>query len=264
MKTSPRGIDDLVLSEGLRLKAYRDSGGIWTVGVGHTSAAGPPQVVGGLTITEAEAKEILARDLAKFEARVNKIFPNVPQHVFDGAVSFDFNTGAINTASWPTHYKAGRLDSAERALKLWNKVKGTVVPGLTKRRAHEADLIFRGRTNAIKGQKLTRAMLEGMDIGALKKVEVSGARDVATEIKDLEQRTERQIAILEHLFRGRTVPGLGTCLDRADTDDSGEVDLSDAVGLLLHLFQGGPAPAIPFEERGRDPTVDPFFCYPGG
>src|SRR5215831_16209205 len=65
----------------------------------------------------------------------------------------------------------------------------------------ESDLIFRARTVAVKGAKLTREMLEGMDIGALKRIEVSGARDVATEIKDLEQRTERQIAILEHLYQ---------------------------------------------------------------
>ncbi|MFN8000806.1 MAG: DNA-directed RNA polymerase subunit beta [Acidobacteriota bacterium] len=64
----------------------------------------------------------------------------------------------------------------------------------------EAELVFRGRTVAEKGAKLTREMLEGMDIGALKRVEVAGARDVAAEIKDLEQRTERQIAILEHLY----------------------------------------------------------------
>ena len=64
----------------------------------------------------------------------------------------------------------------------------------------ESDLVFRGRTIADKGAKLTRQMLEGMDIGALKRVDVSGARDVAGEIKDLEQRTERQIAILEHLY----------------------------------------------------------------
>ncbi len=65
----------------------------------------------------------------------------------------------------------------------------------------EADLVFRGRTIADRGAKLTRDMLEGMDIGALKRVEVSGARDVAAEIKDLEQRTERQIAILDHLYQ---------------------------------------------------------------
>ncbi len=64
----------------------------------------------------------------------------------------------------------------------------------------ESDLVFRGRTIAEKGAKLTRDMLEGMDIGALKRVEVSGARDVAAEIKDLEQRTERQVAILDHLY----------------------------------------------------------------
>ncbi len=43
----------------------------------------------------------------------------------------------------------------------------------------ESDLIFRARTVAVKGAKLTREMLEGMDIGALKRIEVSGARDVA-------------------------------------------------------------------------------------
>jgi DNA-directed RNA polymerase subunit beta len=64
----------------------------------------------------------------------------------------------------------------------------------------EADLVYRGYIVAEKGTKLTREMLEGMDIHALKKIEVSGARDVAAEIKDLEQRTERQIAILEHLY----------------------------------------------------------------
>jgi DNA-directed RNA polymerase subunit beta len=64
----------------------------------------------------------------------------------------------------------------------------------------EADLVYRGHVVAEKGTKLTREMLEGMDIHALKKIEVSGARDVAAEIKDLEQRTERQIAILEHLY----------------------------------------------------------------
>ncbi len=65
----------------------------------------------------------------------------------------------------------------------------------------EADLVFRSRTIATRGSKLGRDMLEGLDIGALKKIEVSGARDVATEIKDLEQRTERQIAILDHLYQ---------------------------------------------------------------
>ncbi len=145
MRTSPRGIDDLVLSEALKTKAYRDSAGVWTIGVGHTASAGPPAPKAGMVITVQEAKDILARDLAKFEARVRKVLPNVPQHVFDGAVSFDFNTGQIHTASWVKHYKAGDMAQAEKNLKLWNKAGGKVLKGLVNRRQHEADLIFRGK-----------------------------------------------------------------------------------------------------------------------
>ncbi|HEX8998361.1 MAG TPA: DNA-directed RNA polymerase subunit beta, partial [Blastocatellia bacterium] len=85
-----------------------------------------------------------------------------------------------------------RIVEEERNKRIYELLEG---------RKLEADLTFRGRTVAEKGAKLTRDMLEGMDIGALKRVEVSGARDVAAEIKDLEQRTERQIAILDHLYQ---------------------------------------------------------------
>lgn len=146
MKTSPRGIEELILSEALKTTAYRDSAGVWTVGYGHTASAGPPVPKAGMKITVAEAKAILARDLAKFEAGVNKAFPEgVPQHVFDGAVSFHFNTGAISRASWVGHYRAGKMQQAESALKLWNKADGQTLQGLINRRKHEADLIFRGK-----------------------------------------------------------------------------------------------------------------------
>ncbi len=85
-----------------------------------------------------------------------------------------------------------RIVEEERNKRIYELLEG---------RKLESELVFRGRTIAEKGAKLTRDMLEGMDIGALKRVEVSGARDVAAEIKDLEQRTERQIAILDHLYQ---------------------------------------------------------------
>lgn len=51
------------------------------------------------------------------------------------------------------------------------------------------------------------------------------------------------------------------CLDAADVNDSGSLDLSDAVHLLNHLFRGGPAPLAPFPEAGADPTRrDPLDC----
>jgi len=85
-----------------------------------------------------------------------------------------------------------RILEEERNKRIYELIEG---------RKLEADLVFRGRTVAAKGVKLTREMVEGLDIGALKRIEVAGARDVASEIKDLEQRTERQIAILDHLYQ---------------------------------------------------------------
>jgi lysozyme len=59
--------------EGLKTKAYRDVGGIWTIGYGHTGAAGAPAVTPNMVITEAKADEILGADLAKFEERVSRL-----------------------------------------------------------------------------------------------------------------------------------------------------------------------------------------------
>lgn len=145
MKTSAKGVAAIALHEGVVTKAYRDVAGVWTIGVGHTSSAGPPTVGPGLVITRQQAMDILARDIARFEARVNKVLPNVSQNAFDGAVSFDFNTGAIDRAAWPTHYKMGRMDKAEAGLHAWNKAGGRIVQGLVNRRKAEADLIFRGK-----------------------------------------------------------------------------------------------------------------------
>ena len=50
------------------------------------------------------------------------------------------------------------------------------------------------------------------------------------------------IRLLEHLFLGTFQPG---CLDAADVDDSGRVDTTDAVTGLEFLFLGVSAPASP-------------------
>jgi lysozyme len=101
-----------------------------------------------MKVTADESKNILAHDLAKFEDRVERAMPGVPRDVFDGAVSFDFNTGAIHRASWVSKFKDGRFREAEASLKLWCKAGGRIVKGLVRRRADEADLIFRGKYGA--------------------------------------------------------------------------------------------------------------------
>jgi hypothetical protein len=51
-----------------------------------------------------------------------------------------------------------------------------------------------------------------------------------------------------------------TCADAADVDDDAVVNISDPVRLLNYLFLGGPAPAAPFPEGGRDPSLDSLRC----
>jgi lysozyme len=54
-------IEDLKKDEGLRLRAYRDTVGIWTVGYGHA------HVAPGTVWTEAEAEAQLLADIASAE-----------------------------------------------------------------------------------------------------------------------------------------------------------------------------------------------------
>ena len=50
------------------------------------------------------------------------------------------------------------------------------------------------------------------------------------------------------------------CPDAADVNDSGFVDLSDAVALLNFLFSGTYVPPDPIWVIGPDPTPDALSC----
>lgn len=152
MQTSEKGVAFIAALEGVVTRAYRDAGGTWTIGVGHTAAAGPPIPVAGMTITAAEANAILARDLPRYERRVTAALPNVAQTVFDGAVSFDFNTGAIDRATWVAAYRNGDTTLARLRLMDWVKAGGKTIAGLVRRREAEAELIFAGRYGASPAQ----------------------------------------------------------------------------------------------------------------
>jgi hypothetical protein len=65
------------------------------------------------------------------------------------------------------------------------------------------------------------------------------------------------VRILSVLFLGAPT---FTCADAADVDDDAVVNISDPVRLLNYLFLGGPAPAAPFPEGGRDPSLDSLRC----
>ncbi|MBX9596073.1 MAG: glycoside hydrolase family protein [Roseomonas sp.] len=150
LKTSDAGKQFLAGFEGVVLKAYPDpatGGKPWTIGVGHTAAAGKPVVSKGMTITRDQAFEILARDLATFEAWVIKLI-KVPlsQVQFDAMVSLCFNIGPGNftNSSVVRLFNAGKRLDAAAAFTLWNKADGKVMSGLIRRRAAERVLFETG------------------------------------------------------------------------------------------------------------------------
>lgn len=149
MKTSTNGLKFISKEEGNILKAYQDSVGVWTIGVGHTSVAGEPKVYKGLTITADQSQEILARDIVNVEKQVLS-YVKVPltQNQFDALVSLCFNIGPGNFGNSTLVKKLNTKDykGAAEQFSVWNKGtingKKTVMNGLVNRRAREKALFL--------------------------------------------------------------------------------------------------------------------------
>jgi lysozyme len=124
MDLSAIGHAVLVAREGRRLEAYRDSVGIWTIGIGHTSAAGPPLVTPGLRLTAAECDALFARDVGRFVRTVAAVAPaDLPDHAFDALVSLCFNIGegAFRRSAVVRRLNAGDRAGAAEAILMWNR-----------------------------------------------------------------------------------------------------------------------------------------------
>ena len=148
----PRNVNEAGLAlikqwEGRRLTAYKDPVGVWTIGYGHTDAAGPPAVKRGLKISEAQAEAMLRADLAQYEAAVEAaVTVRLTDNQFAALVSFCFNVGPGNFLGSTLLKKlnAGNHAAVPGELAKWDKAGGRVLAGLANRRAAEAGLWARG------------------------------------------------------------------------------------------------------------------------
>lgn len=125
--------------EGLRLEAYRDCAGVWTVGYGHTGRG----VVEGMTVNDAEAEMLLLADLEDAVRCVNlRVTAEISQSQFDALVDFCFNAGRGNFSQSTLLRKvnAEDFDGAAAQFGLWVHAGGEVVAGLVRRRKAEAEL----------------------------------------------------------------------------------------------------------------------------
>ena len=140
MKTSPKGIALIKEFEGLRLKAYKCPGGVWTIGYGHTAGVKP-----GMVISEAQAEEYLKADLIAFERYLNSLGLALNQNQFDALVSFIYNVGTGNFSS-STLLRKIRVNPQDNSIMdeflRWVYSKGRVLPGLQRRRLDEMKLYF--------------------------------------------------------------------------------------------------------------------------
>ena len=152
MITSIDGLNIIKQFEGLRLNAYQDSVGVWTIGYGHTK-----NVVPGQIITQAQADDFLRQDVSWAESAVNQYLGHVGlyQHQFDALVSLVFNVGAgaIFTLNYGNGYSkgsklfnlilSGKFESAAKHFIDFVYAGGHVLKGLVRRRKAEQELFLK-------------------------------------------------------------------------------------------------------------------------
>lgn len=141
-KTGQMGMNLIKYFEGLRLKAYKDTGGVWTIGYGHTKG-----VKKGMVITEEEAEEFLRQDLLEAEKAVNRLVPyGLAQHQFDALVSLVFNigTGAFKNSTLLRMMILGDILGASKQFGRWVYDNGERLKGLIERREAERKLFLIG------------------------------------------------------------------------------------------------------------------------
>ena len=132
--------DFVAQHEACRLEAYRDVGGVWTIGYGHTLG-----VTKGATCSVALAKLWLQDDLATAAKRLagvvdEAVLLKLTDHQYAALVSFAFNCGTPPKATLWKVLNAGQLERVPTELGRWICAGGKVIPGLVNRRAVEVAL----------------------------------------------------------------------------------------------------------------------------
>ena len=153
---SERGLKWLKSFENCSLTAYKDLGGVWTIGYGHTEG-----VISGMKISPADADRLFAQDVKNIAERYVNALPEqikLTQNQFDALCFLVFNTGPSSIAAGTTIRNAlmeGDYEKAAQGFLLWVKVRdkktGKLVfcQGLYNRRKRES-AYFQGRYDQVK------------------------------------------------------------------------------------------------------------------
>lgn len=143
--TASRAAFDLIASfEGFRTRAALTGEDQWTLGFGHTATARE-----GLSVTRAEAEELLRWDLLPIEDTLRQVaLMPLSQNQFDALVSFAFNIGIENfkTSDVLKYLNQGQPIAAALSMHAWRRapVNGRVltIDALVRRRAAESAMFL--------------------------------------------------------------------------------------------------------------------------
>lgn len=134
-------IDIIKKHEGLRLEAYLPTpNDVWTIGYGHTHTTKQ-----GMKITAGQAESLLRKDITWVEKAVNKlVVVPLTQNQFDALSSLVFNIGegGFSSSTLLRLLNSGDYEGAANQFLRWNRQKGRVLNGLTKRREEERKLFL--------------------------------------------------------------------------------------------------------------------------
>jgi len=138
MKTSEEGKDLIKKFEGLRLKAYKCSAGVPTIGFGNTFYEDGTKVKMTDSITLERARSLFDMLLPKYEKIVlNKVKRPLKQNEFDALVSHTYNTGGSSTLFKLVNANS---DCSSWWLNKYTTANGKRLKGLVERRKQEYEL----------------------------------------------------------------------------------------------------------------------------
>ena len=122
--------------EGLRTKAYKCPGGVWTIGYGHTEG-----VAGATRCDRLQAEAWLREDLAVAAGEVDALGLELTQGQAEALVDFVFNLGigALKRSTLLKFIREGyATEDIQAEFRRWVYAGGSVQNGLVKRREWEA------------------------------------------------------------------------------------------------------------------------------
>jgi len=128
--------------EGCNLTAYKDGGGVWTIGYGHTAGAKE-----GLVWTQEQAEAALTTDLQNAAMGLfGVIKAKLSDRQMAALISLAFNVGApsLKGSMLITAVNDGRWADVVRQFIAWDHDNGKEVKGLLRRRLIEAATYLEG------------------------------------------------------------------------------------------------------------------------